>query len=369
MTTAGLFRRMGMPSEGNIIHHEEVKDVSSRPYIRLEDVEFAIYLLEDRGDPTEAYEFLEHNSKDGYSKLAGGVARGDSIFGKGAVNYLKNKAEKYNIDINDDYIKSILKDMGDEYFNLLKNKVLNSPYGFIDSNINHKEVYAIHETVFKKHGLPIEAWTLEPVFKVTPENERERDWQDMLGAAGEPWSELKIANKIRNKMIDKLLSGPESEKKGISDWVDSTVTFNNAGAVVSVLTDEMTKDLPMTVCFPDLTCEIRRYNFVENFVFDNRELFNIGEFSYNAPMPSRYLTDYHMDRPSYGLPESGLFGGSSYNSPFNSSFSPSSGIDRLANMMSSNRSLGEFGFGDFYSPSRSFDFGSNLSFGGFGHRW
>nr|WP_314264446.1 hypothetical protein [uncultured Moellerella sp.] len=257
---------------------------------------------------------------------------------------------------------------------MLRNKVLKSPSGFIDSNITYKEAHAIHKTVFEDNGLPIEAWTLEPVFKVTPENEQERDWQEMLDTAGNPWAELKIAIKIHNKMIDKLLSGHESEKEGISGWVDSAATLDNVGAVVSVLSEEIGKEITLPECYPNsMLCEMNWRPSVSESIFDNffaeNQRFKNSEFSYNAPTLSRYLTDYHMDRPYYGLPETGLFGGSSYNSPFNSSFSASSGIDRLANMMSSNRSLGEFGFGHFYSPSRTFNFDSSASFGGFGGRW
>ncbi len=112
MTTAGLLRHMEMPREGREISIEEINQ-THRPYITLSDVDVALYLLEDRGDPTEAYEFLAEHSKDGYSKLAAGVARGDSIFGKGALNYLKDRAANYNVTINKEKKDLILNDMGE----------------------------------------------------------------------------------------------------------------------------------------------------------------------------------------------------------------------------------------------------------------
>ena len=384
MLLADMSRQIKIQAEASGNQREEIERTGELN-LTSADVNFARYLYEQTKDPSVAYQYLVEEGGDAYAKLAMGVAKGNSLAGQAAVIYLHNVADEHNKPLSDAQTNNMYGDMLLGHLDILESRLKKSDLGVIYGDINHKEASKFHERVFKKYGLPPSAWTLEPVFKFMPEYKREGYWQNTLRSAGNPFDELLLSINTLDFMLDQLKDAPALAQPEIHQWLWAVSDIDNIGVVGGVIGDELIEklieirdwvtDLPLSTCYPNsMLCEMNwrpnvSESFVENFVFDNRELFNIGEFSYNAPMPSRYLTDYHMDRPSYGLPESGLFGGSSYNSPFNSSFSPSSGIDRLANMMSSNRSLGEFGFGDFYSPSRSFDFGSNLSFGGFGHRW
>ena len=152
-----------------------------------------------------------------------------------------------------------------------------SPLAFVD-NRSEFVCSKFHKNVFEKYGLP----------PVSAQPERYQ-W---LWAVSDIDNIDTVDSVIGNKLIEKLIE--------IRDWVTG---------------------LPLSECYPNsILCEMNwRPNLFESLIADyfaENHRFNNSEFGYNAPIPSRYLTDYHMDRPSYGLPESGLFGGPSYNSSF-----------------------------------------------------
>ncbi|MCB5307989.1 S8 family serine peptidase [Yersinia massiliensis] len=313
-------------------------------------------ILDSKKDPALMYEYLISKG-DRYASLANGVARGDSIAGEAAIGYLKNIAASHNQLVTEELINKIRFDMASEYLDLQYSRLEDSTNS-ISGDINHKEAGKFHNVVFKKYDLPPEAWTLEPVLKVMPVEQREGYWQRVLNSAGNPSEEILLSINTVKMMIGELSNSPASEQPKIHQWLRTILDPDNAGVVGRVISSQLfsfSDDIPDAVpqCNIDINItpsplatehiadEDQRQRDVTNGYLINKPTHSLsftdssldntdfasvqmgsmasggirpGEIQLDPNMqPSRYLSEYYLERPAYMLPEKGLFDAATLN--------------------------------------------------------
>ena len=97
---------------------------------------------------------------------------------------MRDVGVSHNKPVTETYIKHIRYDMARGYLNTQQDRLDDSLTGIIYGDIGHKQAEQFHNSVFEMHGLPPEAWTLYPVYKVLPKNQHEGHWQSTLNSAG-----------------------------------------------------------------------------------------------------------------------------------------------------------------------------------------
>lgn len=147
--------------------------------LELSDVEEARVALRDKG-PDAMYDVLAKKG-DQYAVLANGVARGDSLSGVAAINYMKLVAAGVGRPMQDSDVDKVRARMASGYMEILLKKVNKGP---IVDQISQKEVAAFHKKTFESLDYPEKAWTLSPVFDVMAEKNREEYWAHVLSSAG-----------------------------------------------------------------------------------------------------------------------------------------------------------------------------------------
>lgn len=338
------------------------------------DLDCARQILMDSGDnPIPAYEFLASRG-DRFAKLALGVVREDTISGRAAVIYLGGVANEYGVSIN---INAIPSAVINYYIDIQQTRLDKSYNGIIYGDIDHKQAGEIHENAFKDFGLPAKAWTLEPIFKVLSESESEQFWQDTLKPKDVADETLFAFNTAR-MMIGQLETAPAALQPDIHDWLWRIGNYENFDAVSSTINRALTKEVneridrikdaltgttskPAAVVVPQCKIDPSSYAQKNHLANQSTEHLSFGnsqpdmhKFSHNAPL-GHSLSSYHLERPSYILPERGLFNSPSLN------YSP---VDRLSNMMSSfDRSGG--GSNYHYTPLPVTQFSYHSMLGGF----
>lgn len=123
------------------------------------DIELARFLLESKG-PSAMYDQLATKG-DRYAVLANGVARGDTIAGVAAINYMKGVAAEAGTPMGDEDIEAIRLNMANEYLGALKAHAVD---GVVEGQIPQSAIADFHRSVFERGGYPESAWTLYPVF-------------------------------------------------------------------------------------------------------------------------------------------------------------------------------------------------------------
>lgn len=180
------------------------------------------------------------------------------------------------------------------------------------------------------HKLPAEAWTLQPVFNVMPGYEnKERYWQKVLNAVGEPDREIELSLSTMNIMYEGLYDATESEKSEIHSWIRRVIDIDNAidGVVISL------KNTYGFFVSPTLEVDL---DDAQALVYETgNPLIDRGTNRlsfWDLPPQSRYeyylqpdwvgqtefehfdrLSEYYLERPAYILPETGLFNSPSAN--------------------------------------------------------
>ncbi|WP_321146914.1 serine protease, partial [Providencia alcalifaciens] len=278
--------------------------------------------------PELMYEYLASKG-DRYAVLANSVVKGDSFSGKFALNYLEEIMIEKGIVVSREKFEEIRFDMAFFYSYTLQNRFTDGVTE-IYGDINHEEVMWFHEFLFDMHKLPAEAWTLQPVFNVMPGYEnKERYWQKVLNAVGEPDREIELSLSTMNIMYEGLYDATESEKSEIHSWIRRVIDIDNAidGVVISL------KNTYGFFVSPTLEVDL---DDAQALVYETgNPLIDRGTNRlsfWDLPPQSRYeyylqpdwvgqtefehfdrLSEYYLERPAYILPETGLFNSPSAN--------------------------------------------------------
>ncbi len=192
-----------------------------------------------------------------YAVLANGVAKGDSVAGEVAINFMKMTASEAGHVMSEDDVNLIRRQMASEYVNTLSGNL--DAKGIVSADITHDEAWSFHRKVFNNNGLPADAWTLNAVFQVMGEGSRESYWQSVLESAGSVWRELELS-----AGTDKLMSlatriGTAETKQAATSWINRVDSPSGVGTVVSSVGDQVYKwarglivDETSTAPLPDL---------------------------------------------------------------------------------------------------------------------
>ncbi|AKP34862.1 S8 family serine peptidase [Yersinia aleksiciae] len=337
----------------------EKKSNLGKLQLNTADLKCAREILESHKEsknPGPMYDFLITKG-DRYAILANGVVNGNSIAGEIAISYLKSVAGGHNQPITEVQLINIRYDMALGYLDMLQSR-LDSRTGTIYGDINHKQAEKFHYIVLNKYGLPPEAWTLNPVLKVMPENFREGYWQDTLNAAGKPAKEIWLSYYTTKYMFDKLSTSEAVDQPEIRIWLKTVSDIDNLGAVASALGNQLfTSDeappvstqqcnidisiTPSPLATQRITDEDQARRDVANGYLVNKPTHSLsftdgtldktdfasvqmgsmasggirpGEIQLDPnTQPSRYLSEYYLERPYYLLPETGLFDAATLN--------------------------------------------------------
>ncbi|CNI10567.1 putative serine protease [Yersinia aldovae] len=325
------------------------------------DLAYARQLLEankESKDPGPMYDFLASKG-DRYAILANGVARGDSIAGGMAIHNMERVGGRHNKPLSETHIKNIGYDMAGGYLNTQQSRLDNSPTGIIYGDIDHKQAAQFHNSVFEMYGLPPEAWTLTEVFNAMTKDSRPIYWEQTLSTCGRPFEELKHSFKTYQLMAYSSSFGPDDTQKSSRAWLDrmdslpgywalakssTSQLFSSDEGVVPVSTEMCNIDItinPTPQAVQRIADEDQARRDVTNgylvnkpthsFSFSDSTLNNTdftsvqmgsmasggirpGEVQLDPNIqPSRYLSDYYLERPSYMLPETGLFDAATLN--------------------------------------------------------
>lgn len=325
------------------------------------DLAYARQLLEshrESKDPGPMYDFLASKG-DRYAILANGVARGDSIAGAMAIHNMESVGVRHNKHLTETDIKHIRYDMAHGYLDTQQNRLDESLTGIIYGDIGHEQAAQFHNSVFKKHGLPAEAWTLTEVFNAMTEDSQPIYWEQTLSTCGRPFEELKHSFKTYQLMAYSSSFGPDDTQKSSRQWLDRMDSLPGYWALGKSATsqlfssDEEVAPVSTEMCNIDITInptpqavqriadedQARRdvtngylvnkpthsFSFTDGSL-DNTDFASVqmgamasggvrpGEVQLDPNIqPSRYLSDYYLERPSYMLPETGLFDAATLN--------------------------------------------------------
>ncbi|HEN3633908.1 TPA: S8 family serine peptidase [Yersinia enterocolitica] len=326
------------------------------------DLACARQLLEankESKDPSPMYDFLASKG-DRYARLANGVAKGDSIAGAMAIHYLESVIDSHNQPITDSGLNNIRYDMAGGYLNTQQSRLDDSPTGIIYGDIDHKQAALFHNRVFSDHGLPSKAWTLDPVFKAIEPKSRPAYWQWVLNAAGKPKEELRLSADTYQKMALSAQVAPEDIRASSREWFDRVDSLSGYWALAKSSTRQLFSTEEEAALFSSEICNFdinisptpqavqriadedqARHDVSNGYLvnkpthsfsfsdgtLDNTDFTSVqmgglasggirpGEVQLDPNVqPSRYLSDYYLERPSYILPETGLFDAATLNS-------------------------------------------------------
>lgn len=128
------------------------------------DLDQARTLLNSSG-PSAMYDYLSGKGYT-YATLANGVAKGDTLAGVAAINFMKANAAKSEKAFTDADMERVLKQMAYGYFNILEQNLNKNTNNKLSADITVDEAWAFHRQVFESNGLSVEAWTLNAVLLV-----------------------------------------------------------------------------------------------------------------------------------------------------------------------------------------------------------
>ncbi len=199
--------------------------------LTVTDLDHARALLGSAG-PGAMYDYLAAKGFK-YAVLANGVAKGDSVAGEVAINFMKMTASDAGHAMSDVDVNRIRGQMANEYLNALSAKL--DTKGVVSTDITHSEAWNFHSKVFNSNGLPADAWTLNSVFTVLGESSREGYWQNVLDSAGSVPKELELS-----AGTDKLMSlatqiGTAETRQAASRWINRVDSPSGVATVVSSL--------------------------------------------------------------------------------------------------------------------------------------
>ncbi|GAA4351447.1 hypothetical protein GCM10023165_39660 [Variovorax defluvii] len=163
-----------------------------------------------------------------YAGWAEGVARGDTLTGASAREYLNGSALMgLGIDACKDLsfqkTEKIVYDMADGYFKTLRNIAENSE-GVLNRDVSFKETYSFHEKAFKDNNLGIDNWTLKTPFDIIKETQGEQAaeerWEKLRDTGGTGWDGLWESVRLSKEMGQHAFSPDSSISDRAREWMD-----------------------------------------------------------------------------------------------------------------------------------------------------
>lgn len=278
--------------------------------------------------PELMYEYFASKG-DRYALLANSVVKGDSFSGKFALNYLEEVIIENGQICNETKLEKIRFDMAYAYIYEQRSRLKNGVTE-ITGDINYKEAMAFHERVFKKYKLPAEAWTLQPVFNVIPdEKDREVYWQKALDAVVDTEKEAELSLSTMNIMFESLYDSPANKQLQTHRWMRRVIDIDNAVDTVTLTFKKTYGFFESPSLRIDLNEALALAYETGNPLIDrgtNRLSFwdypseNIDKYSIQTDWVGQTdfehkdrLSEYYLERPAYILPETGLFNSPSAN--------------------------------------------------------
>ncbi|WP_430738563.1 S8 family serine peptidase [Pseudomonas putida] len=192
-----------------------------------EDVRRARELFESQGVGA-MYDYLESKG-DRYATLANGVAKGNSIAGIAAIDFMKRTEQGAGRPMQEEDVEHVRFKMAEAYLDLLSEKV---KAGTIGVEVNHLEVWDFHSDVFKDLGRSKDAWTLNTIFDLLHPDNRQAYWEGVLDAAGSPGWELLLAVRTDASVAFSAAMAPEDLRARAASWKARIDSPGGLGAVV-----------------------------------------------------------------------------------------------------------------------------------------
>lgn len=193
---------------------------------------FAAQLILRESTPGVMYRFIANNDYP-YATLALGVAEQNTVAGIVALNFMKETIAAQGLSIDDNKIEIILHDMAYEYITALS-KQSSGNIRIVTREITHAEAWDFHRAIFKRSGYSEDAWTLNSVFKVIPEADREVYWQQVLASAGSTTAELELAAKTYAMMYQVRFMASDEKQQVAAGWLDRIESIENASSIVEL---------------------------------------------------------------------------------------------------------------------------------------
>lgn len=182
--------------------------------IELSDVDEARQALRDKG-PDAMYDVLAKKG-DKYAVLANGVARGDSLSGVAAINYMKSVAAGVGRPMQEIDVDKVRVEMANKYMEVLLKKISKGP---IVGQVSQKEVAAFHKETFESLEYPERAWTLSPVFDVIAVENREDYWRHVLSSAGNLTDEFTLSFHTHRMMAMASVVSSAENRLIAKEWI------------------------------------------------------------------------------------------------------------------------------------------------------
>ncbi|MBK5000958.1 S8 family serine peptidase [Pseudomonas sp. S31] len=216
-----------------------------------EDVKHAREIFQGKG-VRAMYDYLAGKG-DRYAVLANGVARGNSIAGIAAIDFMKRTEAAAGRPMQEADIEKVRVEMAKAYLGLLDDKVRK---GEIGNDINHVEVWGFHTKVFEDLGRSKDAWTLNTVFELRHPDHREDYWRTVLEAAGSTSAEFWLSFQTDSAVAYSTVVAPEALQSMAKSWkarIDSPEGIGSfvvalgkvsANGIQGVVSDLITADDP-----------------------------------------------------------------------------------------------------------------------------
>lgn len=153
---------------------------------------------------------------DKYAVLANGVARGDSLSGVAAINYMKSVAAGVGRPMQEIDVDKVRVEMANKYMEVLLKKISKGP---IVGQVSQKEVAAFHKETFESLEYPERAWTLSPVFDVIAVENREDYWRHVLSSAGNLTDEFTLSFHTHRMMAMASVVSSAENRLIAKEWI------------------------------------------------------------------------------------------------------------------------------------------------------
>jgi hypothetical protein len=200
-----------------------------------EDLDNAQRLLDSKG-PGAMYDFLSAKGYK-YATLANGVAKGNSVAGAVAINFIMQTASASGVHLSPEIIDKLKFTLAGAYLGKLREKF--EKYGVVDIDINYIEGWGIHNDALPMYGVVPEGWTLYAVFSVMKPESRESYWGVVLDSAGNVQKELELAVQTDRMMSTASVIGPEENRKLAKSWIDRVDSPSGTWTVLSSVISQM----------------------------------------------------------------------------------------------------------------------------------
>ncbi|MCE0849673.1 S8 family serine peptidase [Pseudomonas asiatica] len=192
-----------------------------------EDLEKARNILDSKG-VGDMYDYMAMKG-DRYAILANGVAKGNSIAGLAAINFMRRTEADAGRPMSEADVEQVRLEMGKAYLELQERRVSEGRAG---GDPDHMEVWTFHSKVFEGLGRSKDAWTLNAVFELTYPERRESYWKEVLDAAGSPVSELWLSIRTDSIMANTTAMAPDDLRPLAKYWKSR---IDSPGAIASFL--------------------------------------------------------------------------------------------------------------------------------------